>query len=67
MEKNELDTVKGKADDIHKEIGWKCPVDRTSVNALCQLHEVYVDEKRWCTDEAVCVGVGKDVGGTELL
>ena len=51
-EKTELDTVRNTADDIQKVTGWECPVDRTSVNALCQLHEIYIDEKRWCTDEA---------------
>ena len=28
------------------------PVDENSVYALCQLHEVYVDEKRQSTDDA---------------
>ena len=50
-EKTELDTVRNTADDIQKVTGWECPVDRTSVNALCQLHEIYIDEKRWDTDE----------------
>ena len=38
-------------DDIHKETGWECPVDWTRVNALCQLHEIYIEEKRWRMDE----------------
>ena len=39
--------------DIRKEMGWECPVDRTIINVLCQLHEVYVEEKMRRTDEEV--------------
>ena len=45
-EKFELDMVHSQDDDICKATGWECPVDWRSVNALCQLHEVYVEEKR---------------------
>ena len=39
------------ADDIRKAMVWECPVDQTSINSLCQLHEVHVDEKSRHTDE----------------
>ena len=32
------------AEGIREAMGWECPVDKNSVYALCQLHEVYVDE-----------------------
>ena len=40
------------AEGIREAMGWECPVDKNSVYALCQLHEVYVDEKRQRTDDA---------------
>ena len=51
-EKTGLDVVRSRADDI--QTGWEYPVDRTSVNPLChELHDVNVDERRRCTDEAL--------------
>ena len=47
------DVVRSQADDIRKPTRWEWPVDHTSVDALCQLHEVYIEEKRWCTDDVV--------------
>ena len=42
-----LDTAeKTGSDEIQEAARWECSVDRTSVNALCQLHEVYIEEKR---------------------
>jgi hypothetical protein len=38
--------IRSKADEVREATGWECPVDRTSVEALCQLHDVFVDEKR---------------------
>ena len=40
------------AEGIREAMGWECPVDKNSVYALCQLHEVYVDEKRRRMDDA---------------
>ena len=34
-------------------MGWECSVDKNSIHALCQFHEVYVDEKRGRTDDVV--------------
>jgi hypothetical protein len=38
--------IRSKADEVREATGWECPVDRTSVEALCQIHEVFMDEKR---------------------
>ena len=46
------DEVRSAAECIREATGWECPVDKNSVHALCQLHEVYVDEKRRRTDDA---------------
>ena len=52
MEMSGVEEVRSKADDVRKATGWECPVDRSSVHALCQLHEVYVDKKRRRTEDA---------------
>ena len=46
VKKTGLDVVRSRVDDIRKETRWERQVHRTSVNALCQLHEHYVDGKR---------------------
>jgi hypothetical protein len=40
--------IYSKADEVREATRWECPVDWTSVEALCQLHDVFVDEKRRC-------------------
>ena len=51
-ENPEPNGVQSRADDIRKAMGWECPVDCATIDALCQLHEVYVEEKRRRTDKA---------------
>ena len=50
---NRFRGIRSVAEGIQEATGWECPVDKNSVYALCQLHEVYVDEKRRRTDDAV--------------
>ena len=42
--------VQSQSHEICKATGWEFPVDRASIDALCQLHEVYVEEKRGRTE-----------------
>ena len=51
-EKTEFNEIQSTAEGIAEATGWECPVHKNSVYALCQLHEVYVDEKRRHTDDA---------------
>ena len=50
-EKTDSNKIRSTAEGIREATGWECLVDKNSVHALCQLHEVYVDEKRRRTDE----------------
>jgi hypothetical protein len=51
--KTGVSEIRSKADEVWEAIGWECPVDRTSVQALCQLHDVFVDEeRRYMNDES---------------
>mgnify|MGYP006878819818 CR=1 FL=1 len=43
-EKNGSYEIYCKVDDIREATSWDCPVNRTSVSALSQLHEVYTDD-----------------------
>ena len=52
-EKTDSNEIRSTAEGIREATGWECPVDKNSVYALCQLHEVYVDEKRRRTDDGV--------------
>ena len=51
MVKARSDEIRSGANQVCKSTGWQCPVDQSSINAMCQLHEVYVYEKRRCTDD----------------
>ena len=44
-EKADFDEIWSTTEGIWEATGWECPVDKNSIHALCQLHEVYVDEK----------------------
>ena len=44
-EKTDSNEIRSTTEGIRETTGWECPVDKNSVHALCQLHEVYVDEK----------------------
>jgi hypothetical protein len=35
-------------EDVWKVTSWECPIGRANVDALCQLHEIYVEEKQRC-------------------
>ena len=52
-ERTDSNEIRSTAEGIRKATGWQCPVDRNRVYALCQLHEVYVDEKQRRTNDAV--------------
>ena len=43
--------IRSTAEGVREATGWECPLDKNSVYALSQLHEVYVDEKRWRTED----------------
>ena len=43
--KTDSDEIRSVVEGIRQSMGWECPVDKNSIYALCQLHEVYVDEK----------------------
>ena len=51
-EKTDSNEIRSTTEGIREAMGWDCPVDKNSVYALCQLHEVYVDEKRRRMDDA---------------
>ena len=51
-EKTDSNEIQTTAEGIREDTGWEYPVDKNSLYALCQLHEVYVDEKRRRTDDA---------------
>ena len=51
-EKTDSNEILSTVEGIREATGWECPIDKNNVYALCQLHEVYVDEKRRRTDEA---------------
>ena len=44
-EKTDSNEIQSTAEGVREATGWECPVDKNNVYALCQLHEVYVDEK----------------------
>jgi hypothetical protein len=53
MTRNDYSTTKtgvseiwSTTDKVREATGWECPVDRTSIQALCQFHDVFVDEER---------------------
>ena len=41
-EKTDSNEIRSTAEGVREATGWECPVDKNSVYALCQLHEVYV-------------------------
>ena len=41
-EKTDSNDIRSTAEGIREATGWECPVDKNSVYALCQLHEVFV-------------------------
>jgi hypothetical protein len=49
--KTDTNEMRSTAEGIREAMGWECPVDKNSVYALCQLHELYVDGKRWRADD----------------
>ena len=51
-EKTDSNEIRNTAEGVREATGWECPVDKNSIYALCQLHEVYVDEKRRRTEDA---------------
>ena len=51
-EKTDSDEIQSTAKGIREATGWECPVDKNSIRDLCQLHEVYVDEKQRRTNDA---------------
>ena len=53
LKKTDSNEIRSTAEGIREATGWECPVDKNSVYVLCQLHEVYVDEKRRRTDDTV--------------
>ena len=50
---NCLSNPKPVVQEIQRSTGWECPVDDTTTHALCQTHEVSVEEKRKRPDENV--------------
>ena len=52
-EKTYSDEIWTTLEGIWEATGWECPVDKISVYALCQVHEVYIDEKRRHRDDEV--------------
>ena len=52
-EKTDSNEIQSTVECIRKAMGWECPIDKNSVHALGQLHEVYVDEKCRRTDDVV--------------
>ena len=50
-EKIDSNEIRNTAEGVREATGWECPVDKNSIHALCQLHEVYVDEKQRRTDD----------------
>jgi hypothetical protein len=44
--KTGVSEIRSTTDKVREATGWECPVDRTSIQALCQLHNVFVDEER---------------------
>jgi hypothetical protein len=43
--------IRSTANKVREATGWECPVDRTSVEGLCQFDDVFVDERRHTEDE----------------
>ena len=50
---NCLTNTKPVVQEVQRSTGWECPVDDTTTHALCQMHEVSVEEKRKRPDESV--------------
>jgi hypothetical protein len=38
--------IRNKEDEVRELTQWECPVDRTSVEVLCQAHDVFLDEEK---------------------
>ena len=51
-EKTDSNEIRSTIEGVREATGWECPVDKNSVYTLCQLHEMYVDEKRRRTEDA---------------
>jgi G:T-mismatch repair DNA endonuclease (very short patch repair protein) len=49
--KADTNEIRSAAEGIWEATGWECPVDKSSVYGLCQLHELYVDGKRRRADD----------------
>jgi hypothetical protein len=45
--------IRNKADEVRELTGWECPVDRVSVEALCQLPNILVNEEKQCMQDKV--------------
>jgi hypothetical protein len=50
-EKTDTNEIRSTAEGIWEATGWECPVDKNSVYALYQLHELYVDGIRRRADD----------------
>jgi hypothetical protein len=44
--KTGVSEIRSTTDKVWEATGWECQVDRTSIQALYQLHDVFVDEER---------------------
>jgi hypothetical protein len=58
MKRNDYDITKtgvrkirSTTEEVWEATGWECPMDRTSVEALCQFDDVFVYEKRRHTED----------------
>jgi hypothetical protein len=44
--KTGVSKIQSTTEEVREATGWECPMDQTSVEALCQFDDVFVDEKR---------------------
>ena len=51
-EKADFDEILSTMEGIREDTRWECPVDKNIIHALCQLHDVYIDDKGRRMDDA---------------
>jgi hypothetical protein len=49
--KTGVSKIRSTTEEVREATGWECPMDRMSVEALCQFDDVFVDEKRRHTED----------------
>jgi hypothetical protein len=65
--KTEVNKIRSTEDKVREATGWECPVDRTSIQALCQFHDVFRDEERQHLKDESHIPESRNGGKTKVM